>query len=162
NGFAAQPAAAIPTPYFDWRYSGRWDHRFNDRNNLSVAYNNQNNTGQNDQSTSLSDLTGGNFTKNQLIRASVNLSTVFSPTALNSATIGYQSGNNLIDSNIRANNITFGAGETLGTNINVPQQSFQKKWQFKDDLSITHGKHNFKMGIDYLYEPVLGGFFENN
>ncbi len=162
NGFPADPAVAIPTPYFDWRYSGRFDHRFNDKNNLSLAYNNQHNNGLNDQSTSLSDLTGGNFTTNQLILASANLSSVITPNIVNSATIGYQYWNNLIDSTIRANNITFGGGETLGTNVNVPQQSFQKKWQFKDDLSITKGRHNFKVGFDYLYEPTLGGFFENN
>ncbi|MBV8819415.1 MAG: TonB-dependent receptor, partial [Acidobacteriaceae bacterium] len=162
NGFAAQPASSIPTPYYDWRYNGRWDHRFNDKNNLSVSYSNQNNTGLNDQSGSNNDLTAGNFTTNQLILASANLSSVLSPTIVNSATVGYQYWNNLIDSSIRANNVTFGSGEYLGTNINVPQQSFQKKWQFKDDLSITRGKHNFKVGVDYLYEPVLGGFFENN
>ncbi len=162
NGFAAQPATSIPTPYFDWRYSGRWDHRINDANNLSVSYSNQNNTGLNDQSNSLNDLTAGNFTTNQLILASVNLNSVISPTVVNSATIGYQYWNNLIDSHIRADNFTFGAGESLGTNVNVPQQSFQKKWQFKDDLSITRGKHNFKVGVDYFWEPVLGGFFENN
>ncbi|HEY3940664.1 MAG TPA: TonB-dependent receptor [Bryobacteraceae bacterium] len=162
NGFAAEPVSAIPTPYFDWRYNGRLDHRFNDNNNLSIVYSNQNNTGLNDQSSSLSDLTGGNFTTNQLILASVNLSSVITPSIVNSATVGYQYWNNLIDSKIRADNITFGGGETLGTNVNVPQQSFQKKWQFKDDISITHGKHNFKVGLDYLDEPVLGGFFENN
>ncbi len=160
-GFAAQPATSIPTPYFDWRYSGRWDHRFNDANNLSVTYNNQHNNGLNDQSGSTNDLTAGNFTTNQLILASVNLSSVLTPTIVNSATIGYQYWNNLIDSTIRANNITF-PDATLGTNINVPQQSFQKKWQFKDDISITRGNHNFKMGVDFLDEPILGGFFENN
>jgi hypothetical protein len=162
NGFAAQPAAAIPTPYFDWRYSGRFDHRFNDKNSLSLAYNNQNNTGLNDQSSSTNDLTAGNFTTNQLILASANLNTVITPSIVNSATVGYQYWNNLIDSSIRANNINFAQNEYLGTNVNVPQQSFQKKWQFKDDLSITQGSHNFKMGFDYLWEPVLGGFFENN
>src|SRR5579872_576278 len=161
-GFPAQPATSIPTPYFDWRYSGRWDHHFNDRNNLSVSYSNQHNNGLNDQSGSQNDLTQGNFTTNQLILASVNLSSVLTPSIVNSATVGYQYWNNLIDSTIRANNISFGAGESIGTNINVPQQSFQKKWQFKDDLSITHGKHNFKLGFDFLNEPVLGGFFENN
>ena len=161
-GFPAQPSTSIPTPYFDWRYNGKWDHHFNDKNNLSVSYSNQHNNGLNDQSTSLSDLTGGNFTTNQLILASANLSTVITPTIVNSFTAGYQYWNNLIDSTIRANNITFGSGATLGTNVNVPQQSFQKKWQFKDDLSITRGKHNFKVGVDFLDEPILGGFFENN
>jgi hypothetical protein len=161
-GFAAQPATSIPTPYFDWRYNGRWDHRINDRNNLSVTYNDQHNNGLNDQSGSQNDLTAGNFTTNKLILASMNLNSVISPTIVNSATVGYQYWNNLIDSSIRANNVSFGAGEYIGTNINVPQQSFQKKWQFKDDLSINRGKHNFKVGFDFLYEPILGGFFENN
>ncbi|HLJ47721.1 MAG TPA: TonB-dependent receptor [Bryobacteraceae bacterium] len=161
NGFAADPVSAIPTPYFDWRYNGRWDHRINDKNNLSASYSNQNNTGQNDQSGNNNDLTAGNFTTNQLILASVNLSSVITPTIVNSFTVGYQYWNNLIDSSIRANNITF-PDAALGTNVNVPQQSFQKKWQFKDDLSITRGKHNFKVGMDFLWEPVLGGFFENN
>jgi Carboxypeptidase regulatory-like domain len=89
-GFAAQPVNAIPTPYFDWRYNGRWDHRFNDKNNLSLAYNNQNNTGQNDQAGSQSELTGGNFTTNQLILASLNLSSVITPSIVNSVTVGYQ------------------------------------------------------------------------
>ena len=157
-GFAAQPATSIPTPYFDWRYSGRYDHRFNEHNNLSLSYSNQNNNGLNDQSNSQNDLTAGNFTTNQLILASANLSSVITPSIVNSATVGYQYWNNLIDSNIRANNYNFGQNEQLGTNVNVPQQSFQKKWQFKDDLSITRGKHNFKVGFDYLWEPVLGGF----
>ena len=51
------------------------------------------------------------------------------------------------------------SGESFGTNGNVPQQSFQKKWQFKDDIAFNHGKHSFKTGVDYLWEPVLGGFF---
>ena len=161
-GFPAQPATTIPTPYFDWRYNGRYDHRFNEQNVLSLSYSNQNNTGDNDQSAANNDLTAGNFTKNQLILASANLSTVLTPSIVNSATVGYQYWNNLIDSPLRVNNYNFAQNEILGTNINVPQQSFQKKWQFKDDISITHGKHNFKFGFDYLYEPLLGGFFENN
>ena len=41
----------------------------------------------------------------------------------------------------------------MGTNPNVPQKSFQRKWQFKDDIAINHGKHSFKSGFDYLWEP---------
>jgi hypothetical protein len=156
----AQPVSAIPTPYFDWRYNGRWDHRINDKNNFFASYSNQNNRGLNDQSASNNDLTAGNFTTNQLILASVNLSSVITPTVVNSATVGYQYWNNLIDSTLKLPTVNFASGEYFGTNGNVPQQSFQKKWQFRDDLSFTKGKHNFKTGFDYLYEPVLGGFFE--
>jgi carboxypeptidase family protein len=158
TNFGAQPARVIPTPYFDWRYNGKLDHRFNEKNNLSVSYTNQNNRGLNDQSTSTNDLSAGNFTTNQLIIANVTLTSVLSPNVVNVGTVGYQYWNNLIDSNLRVPNFTF-PNETFGTNGNVPQQSFQKKWQFKDDLSITKGKHTFRTGFDYLYEPVLGGFF---
>ncbi len=156
----ADPAAAIPTPYFDWRYNGRWDHSFSARHNMFFSYSDQQNNGLNDQSTSQNDLTAGNFTTNRLILASVNFNSVFSPTVVNSVTVGYQYWNNVIDSTLKVPTVTFASGETFGTNGNVPQQSFQKKWQFKDDLSITRGHHDLKMGIDFLHEPVLGGFFE--
>jgi hypothetical protein len=156
----AQPAPIIPTPYFDWRYNGRWDHRINDKNNVFFSYTNQHNNGLNDQSASNNDLTAGNFTTNQLILASLNLNSVITPNVVNAFTAGYQYWNNVIDSKLKLPTVTFASGEYFGTNGNVPQQSFQKKWQFKDDLSITKGRHNFKMGVDYLHEPSLGGFFE--
>jgi len=51
---------------------------------------------------------------------------------------------------------------SFGTNANVPQQSFQRKWQFKDDVSKVAGKHTFKAGVDFIHNPVQGGFFEFN
>jgi hypothetical protein len=159
-GLAADPATSIPQPYFDWRYNGRWDHRINDKNNIFASYTNQHNNGLNDQSAANNDLTAGNFTTNQLILASLNLNSVITPTVVNAATFGYQYWNNLIDSKTKVPTVTFGSGEYFGTNGNVPQESFQRKWQFKDDLSFIRGRHNFKVGFDYLYEPQLGGFFE--
>ena len=156
----AQPAAAISTPYFDWRYNGRWDHVFNEKQNMFVSYTDQQNNGLNDQSASNNDLTAGNFTTNRLILSSVNFNSVFTPTVVNAVTVGYQYWNNVIDSTQKVPTVTFASGYTFGTNGNVPQQSFQKKWQFKDDLSITRGKHNLKFGVDFLDEPTLGGFFE--
>jgi hypothetical protein len=159
KNLGADPATIIPTPYFDWRYNGRYDHRFNEKHSLSAAYSNQNNRGLNDQSTPNNDLSAGNFTTNQLILASVSLNSVLSPTIVNSFTTGYQYWNNLIDSDKKVPNLTFLGGIQFGTNGNVPQESYQRKWQFRDDLAITRGKHTFKTGFDFLYEPVLGGFF---
>ncbi|MBV9765765.1 MAG: TonB-dependent receptor, partial [Acidobacteriaceae bacterium] len=78
---------------------------------------------------------------------------------VNQFTAGYQYWNNLIASNISAPLVTFPSA-SFGTNTNVPQQSFQKKWQFRDDISKTMGKHTLKGGIDYIWNPVEGGFFE--
>jgi len=157
----AQPAAVIPTPYFDWRYTGRLDHRFNDRESMFFTYNAQNNSGLNDQSGNNNDLTAGNFTTNHLILSNLTLSSVLSPTIVNDATAGYQYWNNVIGTNkFSPFTVIFPDGSNFGTNGNVPQQSIQKKWQFKDDLSITHGVQTFHTGVDFVWEPVLGGLFE--
>jgi hypothetical protein len=158
TNLGAQPSTTIPTPYFDWRYNGRFDHRFNDKHNMFLSYSNQNNRGLNDQSGTTNDLTAGNFTTNQLILASFNLNSVFTPTIVNAFTAGYQYWNNVIDSVQKVPQLSFPSAY-FGTNGNVPQQSFQRKWQFRDDISITRGKHTFRTGFDYLWEPTLGGFF---
>ena len=80
---------------------------------------------------------------------------------MNQFTFGFQYWNNLIASKISAPLITF-PDASFGTNGNVPQQSFQRKWQFKDDISKSFGKHTLKAGVDYIYNPVEGGFFEFN
>lgn len=55
-------------------------------------------------------------------------------------------------------NIVFPSAE-IGTNVNVPQTTLIRKYQFRDDFSWTVGKHNMKMGVNYIYMPIIGGFF---
>jgi len=160
-GLPAQPISAIPTPYFDWRYSGRYDHRFNQNNSLFITYNNQHNNGQNDQDGNTVDATQNNFTTNQLILANATLNSVLTPKLVNAATMGFQYWNNLIDSTTKVPLFSF-PDASFGTNGNVAQQSFQRKWQFKDDMSYAIGNHGLKWGVDYLWEPTLGGFFQSN
>src|SRR6266436_860066 len=161
NGFADQPAATIPRPFFEWRYNGRLDWVINTKNSAYLSYTSQVNDSLNDQSDATFDLTEGNFTKNHLIVSNFTLNSILSPTLVNQFTLGYQYWNNLIDSNLRAPNIIF-PNASFGTNTNVPQQSFQKKWQFKDDISKTVGRHTFEVGVDFIHNPVEGGFFEFN
>jgi hypothetical protein len=156
----AKPVAAIPTPYFDWRYNGRLDYSFNSANSLALSYSNQNNRGENDQSGSQNDLTHGNFTTNQLILASATVTSLLSPRAVNSFTAGYQYWNNRIDSDQRLPSLTFPSGVTIGTNIFLPQQSYQQKWQFRDDFALTRGTHTLQTGVDLVWEPKLGGLFQ--
>jgi outer membrane receptor for ferrienterochelin and colicin len=160
-GLAAEPSPTIPRPFFETRYTGRMDYTINDKNTAYVSYSNQSNNSLNDQSDGTGDLTNGNFTKNYLILANFTLNSVLSPSTVNQFTAGYQYWNNLIASNISAPLVVFNGGEeSFGTNTNVPQQSFQKKWQFKDDVSKTIGKHQLNWGVDYIWNPVEGGFFE--
>jgi outer membrane receptor protein involved in Fe transport len=158
-GLAAQPSATIPRPFYETRYNGRLDWTINSKNNAYASYSAQKNNSLNDQSTGTGDLTNGNFTTNQMIVANVTLNSLLSPTSVNQFTAGYQYWNNLIASNVSAPLVTF-PDASFGTNTNVPQQSWQKKWQFRDDVSKTVGKHTLKGGIDFIHNPSEGGFFE--
>ena len=158
----AVPSPVIPLPYHDTRISARIDHTFNAKHNMFVSYNDQDNIGNNDQSGNRNDLTQGNFTKNRLQLANWTLNSAFSNTLVNALTVGYQYWNNLIDTDNKVPTITFPTNISFGTNVNVPQQSYQQKYQFKDDVSLTRGNHTFRFGGDYVWEPKLGGFFEFN
>jgi len=161
-GLAAKPSAVIPTPFFENRYNGRIDYRFSDRETAYISYSSQSNNSENDQSNGTGDLTEGNFTKNHLQAANFTLSSVLSSTLINSFTVGYQYWNNIIDSTQKVPLVTFPGGSSFGTNGNVPQQSYQRKFQFRDDINKTMGRHTFKAGVDFIFNPKLGGFFESN
>jgi hypothetical protein len=155
----AQPVHSIPTPYNDQRYNGRLDYRLTPSESLSFTYNSQSNTGLNDQAGATNDLTAGNFTTNRLILTNAVLNSVITPSIVNAFTVGYQYWNNVIDSNNKVPYLSFPSA-ALGTNPNVPQQSYQKKWQIKNDLAWNKGKHSFKTGFDFVDLPTLGGFFQ--
>jgi hypothetical protein len=158
-GLAADAAAVIPRPFYEWRYNGRLDWTVNNANSLYLSYSSQVNDSLNDQSDGTGDLTNGNFTRNHLQVANLTWNSVLPGNAVNQFTVGYQFWNNLIDSGISAPLVTF-PNASFGTNTNVPQESFQRKWQFKDDFSKTIGKHTLKGGADYIWNPVEGGFFK--
>ncbi len=159
NGLAAQPAATIPRPFYEWRYNGRMDWTINSKNTAYISYSSQANNSLNDQSDGTGDLTNGNFTVNHLQVANLTLNSVLNASTVNQFTFGYQYWNNLIASDISAPLVVF-PDASFGTNTNVPQQSFQRKWQYKDDISKTFGKHTLKAGVDFIHNPVEGGFFK--
>jgi len=159
---AVQPASTIPTPFFENRLNGRLDYTFNSKHSAYLSVSTQANNSLNDQSNGNFDLTEGNFTVNHLQVANLTLNSSLTPTLMNSFTVGFQYWNNLIDSSTRAPLVTFPGGIQFGTNTNVPQNSIQRKFQFKDDIAKTFGKHTFKTGVDYIYTPSMGGFFEFN
>ncbi len=163
--FGAQPSATIPTPFFENRINGRLDWTINNKHSAYLSVSTQANNSLNDQSNGLFDLTEGNFTVNHLQVANLTLNSALSPTLVNQATVGFQYWNNLIDSSTRTPLFTFPlAANTIqfGTNTNVPQNSIQRKYQFKDDVSKTIGRHTLRTGFDFIYTPFMGGFFEFN
>ncbi len=148
TALGAQPSATVPTPFYENRLNGRMDYIFNNKHSAYLSVTTQANNSLNDQSNGTFDLTEGNFTVNHMQIANLTLTSAFTSTLINQFTAGFSYWNNLIDSTTRAPLITFPSAQ-FGTNTNVPQQSFQTKFQFKDDLTKIVGKHTFKTGVDY-------------
>ncbi|HWW62202.1 MAG TPA: TonB-dependent receptor, partial [Thermoanaerobaculia bacterium] len=60
-------------------------------------------------------------------------------------------------------NFYFPSGVQSGQNVNTPQTTIQEKSQFRDDFSWSSNfmgrRHDFKTGVNYIHEPILGGDF---
>jgi len=161
--FGTVASSSVPTPFWENRYNGRLDYKINDKHTVYLSISQQSNNSVNDQEDSLGDLSVGNYTQNHMNIANLTLNSVLSDTLLNTLTFGAQYWNNLITTdNNAAPLITFASSEWVGQSANVSQQSFQRKWQFKDDVTKTINKHTLNFGVDYIWEPTLGGFFKAN
>jgi hypothetical protein len=57
TSLGAQPAAIIPTPFFETRYNGRLDYLINSKNTAYISYTSQGNNSLNDQADGFQDLT---------------------------------------------------------------------------------------------------------
>ncbi len=83
--------------------------------------------------------------------------------SLNEFVFQYTKFENLILADSNNPTIYFPSGLHTGQNINTPQSTNQTKYQYKDDFSFTRtigGRaNNFKVGANYIHEPVLGGDF---
>ncbi len=83
--------------------------------------------------------------------------------SLNEFLFQYTKFENLISADSNNPTIYFPSGLHTGQNINTPQSTNQTKYQYKDDYSFTRtfgGRaNNFKVGANYIHEPVLGGDF---
>jgi len=70
---------------------------------------------------------------------------------------------NFIGADSNDPSIVYPSGVSIGQSINTPQSTTQVKRQFKDDFawSQTFGsmRNDFKVGANYIDEPILGGDF---
>jgi len=83
--------------------------------------------------------------------------------ALNELVFQYSKFDNSIIPDSNSPTIYFPDGVFTGQNPNTPQHTFQTKYQYKDDITFSRDiggqSHDFKLGVNYLHEPRLGGDF---
>ena len=82
---------------------------------------------------------------------------------LNELVIQWTKFGNSITADSSDPNLYFPSGIQSGQNVNTPQATNQEKAQFKDDFSwstpLMGRRNDFKVGFNYLHEPILGGNF---
>ncbi|MGH9881012.1 MAG: TonB-dependent receptor domain-containing protein, partial [Pyrinomonadaceae bacterium] len=163
--FGYEPVALLPQPFNDWQYTIKGDFVLSPNHTLVTRFAGQNNDALNDQAGFLivrTDLSGGNESLNTLYNFLASLNSTLTSTTVNQFTYQYQSFDNRINATTDLDLLSFPNGLLVGRNGNVPQQTLQKKHQFRDDLSWNRGNHGFKFGGDFTYVPTLGGLFAFN
>ena len=163
--FGYKAVQFLPQPFNDWQYTLKGDFNLSPKHTLVVRFAGQNNNALNDQAGFLvvrTDLSGGNESLNTLYNFLSSLTSTLSSTTVNQLTYQYQTFDNRINATTDLNLLVFPDTLAVGRNGNVPQQTLQKKHQFRDDLTWTRGNHGLKFGGDVTFVPTLGGLFAFN
>jgi hypothetical protein len=160
-----QSVPLLPQPFNDHQYTIKTDFNFWENHAMTLRFAGQNNNALNDQAGFLivqTDLSGGNESLNDLYSVLGTWTWTVTSRMVNQFTYQFSDFDNRINATTDLDQLFFPSGLLVGRNGNVPQQTIQRKNQFRDDLTWNRGKHGWKFGIDYTWIPTLGGLFAFN
>jgi TonB dependent receptor-like, beta-barrel len=133
---------------------GKITHSINAANYLSVRYGYNDNSQTYGASPNAPPENWGT-SKNTFHSANLNLNTSMGGGKLNEFVFQFSYFYNHISENSTLPYETYPNGVTVGQSVNTPQTTEQHKYQFRDDFTWTKGRHEFKVGASFIYEPVL-------
>ena len=155
----AQPARAIPTPYDDTLLTLKADHRMANGQSTFYRFSYQKNSSPNDQVTNpaTTDLTGGNSNQNTIYDFVGNHTMTVGDSRVNQFVFHFQDfANEILE--VTTNPIMLFPDVRSGPAPNTPQQTLERKYQFRNDFSWLRDSHAMKFGTNYIYTQ-LGGYF---
>ena len=149
-------------PFRNHLLTAKTDFRLSDNNSMIVRYAREDNKRENDFIGGTTLRSAGALNTNVIDSVIAKNTTVIGTNKVNEALVLFQ----YFENNITANNNTNPAIVTpdfvYGANGNTPQQTIQKRWQFKDDFAFRKsgwgGDHDFKAGAE-IVRSHYGGFF---
>jgi Carboxypeptidase regulatory-like domain len=132
-------------------YSAKLDYNWNQSNRFSANFNWQRNT---DEFGPCSPACTRGFSNPNIIRspnAEFSFVHTFSPTILNEFRAGYAQNVNLIGTNLPGvPYVLFDDGSAgFGSYNGYPQYFRENIYSYSDMVSVTHGNHNMKIGVDF-------------
>jgi hypothetical protein len=159
---ASLAGQAVQTPFSDQLVSGKLSYDISPKQYLQVRYGYQKNSDVYGVSPLAAPSSLGTVTNNYKSLLA-GLSSQIGSDMLNEVFFQYSKFNNAITANSNEPFIYYPSGFTTGQNINTPQHTNQTKYQYKDDFGFStvmgSQRHDFKTGVAYIHEPVLGGDF---
>ena len=171
----ANPVSQLDVPFLNHLITVKMDHQISRKHTLSYRYGRERWINPNDQlgNPFVADLTQTQSNTNQFHDLVINHDFAISSNKVNRFSAHFQDFVNAIlaspaetftvnvsgGGTVTNPNIVFPSEAEIGTNVNVPQQTLIRKYQFRDDFSWIRGRHNMKFGVNYIYLAKLGGFF---
>jgi hypothetical protein len=141
-------------PYRENMAVGKLTHSLSTDHYLSVRYGFNNNS-QPYGASPLSPPENWGLSKNSFHSVNANLNSVLGGGRLNEFVFQYSYFKNNIAENSNLPTEQFPNGVTIGQSVNTPQTTEQHKYQFRDDFTFSKGRHEFKTGVSFIYEPKL-------
>lgn len=150
------------TPFTDKLIFAKATSNLSAKNFVQLRYGYQKNT---DKYNAVTNATPDNFgtLTNEAYSVLGGLQSQISDSMFNELNLQYAEFENSILADSTNPTLNFPSGVTSGQNPNTPQTTIQEKRQIRDDFSFSKvigGRtHDFKVGLEYIDEPVLGGDF---
>jgi len=149
-------------PFRNHLFTGKTDFKLNDANSMIVRYSRENNRREHDFIGGSTLRSAGALNTNVIDSVIAKNTTVIGSNKVNEALVLFQ----YFDNNITADDPSRPGIQTpdffFGANTNTPQETVQRRWQFKDDFAFRKegwgGDHDFKVGAE-IVKSHYGGFF---
>jgi hypothetical protein len=145
-------------PYRENLFTGKVTANMSSAQYLSVRYA-RNNNSQPYGAARLNTADNWGDSVNKFNSINLNHNWVLGGSKLNEFIFQYADFSNHISARSSAPNELFPNGVTIGANVNTPQTTEQRKFQFRDDFSWHSSRgglgHDFKVGVNFVNEPHL-------
>jgi hypothetical protein len=156
EGYWPTYEGVFPYPFSENLATINLTYQVNNKHSLKLRYGFQYNKTENEFVGGEYTLSYGYSTKNTNHNLMLAHTWIVKPNILNEARAVYQFFDNRSDPNSTEPTHFFTTGG-FGQKTNMPQETRQTKFQFRDDLSFhiedLGGTHDFKAGADYYYMP---------
>jgi hypothetical protein len=148
-------AQTVQSPVNNLLYSGKIDYKLSQNHNLNVRY-----AVDRFRSSNVILQTGANVTPDDLTASTINnasinvgLVSTLRPTLVNEARFVFYRFVTTTSDNTNQPGVIHGDGTQTGADFCCPQGGLQKRYQYIDNLTWTHGNHIMKSGFNVSYYP---------